>query len=212
MPLKRILIAVVFIMACLPAFAQHPFTQKLNDLATITFPDTPKLNKTAKNLYYSVEVNGVVYMASVGSWSSGPFDDFSHDLPDTAYAALIREVKGFSDGRVFFEKKIKINDLKADEYGYSSLSDSMTYYRYHRALYLKNKMIIFGFNAYDSLKIDQRALKDFYATFKVTLPNAADGQRTIADALFNFKAVLWAAIALVAGVGIIFIIKKFAQS
>jgi len=148
-------------------------------------------------------------MASVGSWSNGPFDTFTHDLPDTAYASLIREIKDFPEGRLFFQKKIKINNLKAAEYGFVSQTDSMNYYRYHRAIYLKNQMIIFGFNSFDSLKIDQNALKDFYATFKITAPDAANSQGTVADALFNLKAVMWAAIALLVGVAIIFIIKKF---
>jgi hypothetical protein len=209
--MKNIFVAIFIILGSRPVYAQHAVTQQLGTLAAVTFPDTPKMKKTTKGFYYSFENNGVEYMASVGSWSSGPFDNFTHDLPDTAYASLVREITGFPGAKLFYKRKIKINNLNGVEYGFVSQADSMNYYRYHRALYLKNKLIIYGFNSFDSLKIDQKALNDFYAAFKVTAPDSDRSQDTIADTLFNFKALMWAAIALLAGVGIIFIIRKFAQ-
>jgi len=208
--MKNIFIVLFIILGSRPVFAQRAVTQQLGTLAAITFPDTPKMKKTAKGFYYFFENKGVEYMASVGSWSSGPFDDFTHDLPDTAYASLVREITAFPGARLFYKRKIKIDKLNGVEYGFVSQADSMNYYRYHRALYLNNKLIIYGFNSFDSLKIDQKALNDFYATFKVILPDATAGQQTIADALFNLKTVMWAAIALLVGVLIIFAIKKLA--
>ena len=196
------------VLGCKVAFGQHPFTQDLKKLATITFPDTPQLKKTPGRVYYSFQSNEVIYMASVSSWYNGLEDNFTHDLTDTAYASLIREVNRLNDSKVFYQKKIKINGLKGIEYGFVSTDDSTKFYRYHRALFLKNTIIIYGINSFDSLKIDQKALNDFYATFKVILPDAAASQETIADALFNFKTVMWAVIALLAGVLIIFTLKK----
>jgi hypothetical protein len=94
------------------------------------------------------------------------------------------------------------------EYAFVSTDDSTKFYRYHRALFLKNTIIIYGINSFDSLKIDKKVLDDFYATFKVTAPDSDRSQDTIADTLFNFKTLMWAAIVLLAGVGIIFVFKK----
>jgi hypothetical protein len=206
--MKKILIAILLIAGSRLAYGQHPFTQNLNKLATVTFPDTPQTKKTPGRLYYSVQSNGVFYMASASSWFNGLGDNFTHDLTDTAYNSLIREVHRLNDSKLFYQKKIKINGLKGIEYGFVSTDDSTKFYRYHRALFFKNTLIIYGINSYDSLKINKKILDDFYATFKVTAPDADRSQDTIADILFNFKTLMWAAIALMVGVLIIFIIKK----
>jgi hypothetical protein len=109
---------------------------------------------------------------------------------------------------MFYKKKIIIDHLRGIEYGFVSLNDSVKYYRYHRALYLKNSLILYGFSSYDSTRIDPKALDSFYATFKVIAPDKDRSQETIADTLFNTKAALWAALALLTGVLIIFVIKK----
>jgi hypothetical protein len=90
--MKKILIVIFLILSCRQAFSQHPFTQDLKKLATITFPDTPHLKKTVGRVYYSFQSNGVIYMASANGWFNGPGDNFTHDLTDTAYASLIRQV------------------------------------------------------------------------------------------------------------------------
>jgi hypothetical protein len=206
--MRKILIVFLMILQYGAAWCQHPYTQGLKQLATITFPDTPKLNKTTTGSFYSYNSHGRIYMASCSKWSNGPGDEFTRDLADTAYASLIREVNGFPGIKMFYKKKIIIDHLRGIEYGFVSLNDSVKYYRYHRALYLKNSLILYGFSSYDSTRIDPKALDSFYATFKVIAPDKDRSQETIADTLFNTKAALWAALALLTGVLIIFVIKK----
>jgi hypothetical protein len=206
--MKKILIAIFMIFGCRLAFGQRPFTQDLKNLATVNFPDTPQLKRTPGRVYYSLQKNGVIYMASANGWFNGMGDNFTHDLTDTAYASLIREVNRLNESKLFYQKKITINGLRGIEYGFVSTDDSTKFYRYHRALFLNNTIIIYGINSFDSLRIDKKALDDFYATFKVTAPDSDRSQDTIADTLFNFKTLMWAAIALLGGVLIIFIIKK----
>jgi len=206
--MRKILIVFLLVFGVIPAYCQHPFTQDLKKLATIAFPDTPQVKKTPGRVYYSFQSKGVMYMASVSNYYNSVGDNFTHDLTDTAYASLLREVNRLNESKLFYQKKIKIDGLRGIEYGFVSKDDSSKYYRYHRALYLNNTLIIFGINSFDSLKIDQKALNDFYAAFKVTAPNAERSQETIADSLFNLKTLVWSVLALLAGVMIIFIIKK----
>jgi hypothetical protein len=206
--MRKIVIAFLLIFGSIPAYCQHPFIQDLKNLATITFPDTPQIKKTPGRDYYSFQTNGVMYMASVSRYYNSLGDKFTHDLTDTAYASLLREVSRLNESKLFYQTKIKINGLKGIEYAFVSTDDSSKYYRYHRALYLNNTLVIYGLNSFDSLKIDQTALHDFYAAFKVTAPNAERSQETIADSLFNLKTLMRSVLALLAGVMIIFVIKK----
>jgi hypothetical protein len=206
--MKKFVPLIFFALFPLISFGQKNYRQDLGRIAVITFPDTPKTTDLKPGLFYSVKKDEIVFFASVSEIHNSFNDHLTKHLIDSLYAAVIVGSLKRPDAKLIYKKNILVDNLKGIEYGFRSQKNLMTYYHYHRVIYINHTLIAYGLTSFDSLKNNNKELYDFYATFKVILPHSQISQQTIADALFNFKTVMWATIALLAGVLIIFVIKK----
>jgi hypothetical protein len=213
--MKKALLCFLVLLYSITAFCQHLYKQNLNHVAQITFPDTPKMQHDNAGTFYSVTVDRNIYLAQVAIAKKSLRDLFTSHLNDSIYSGVIEGTLTASKGKLLYKRKITVNGLDGVEFSYRAKIKSLNYYRYHQAFYFNNTLVLYGYWTPDSLQSDNKAIKAFFGTFKVTLPDDEVRQDNVSDIAFRFGYVLGifliVSVIVLMGFGIVFIIKKFAN-
>jgi hypothetical protein len=191
--------------------AQYKYTQKLGSLATVNLPDTPKIKKAEGTQLYIIQ-KGPIYIAQVGDVKGGLRDLFKKNILDSIYDGYVNgTLNSNKEAKLFYKDKIKINGHNGIEFGYTALFNGQKTYRYQHALCLNDTLLMCGIWASDSLSKDDPNLKPFFDGFKVKTSeqlnkaSATETARKIGKAL---ALLVFIAIPVLLGLGIVFIIRK----
>jgi len=169
--MRKIIITLVFFLNFSISYCQHYFKQNLGNIATVTFPDTPKTkNIQSVNLFYC-NYNNLFYIAQASALDSGLKDLSKDDSNDTLYNSFIQSELKSTNGKLFYKRAIKINALSGIEYGFSIISNGQAYYNYNNLFYINDKLVSYSIRSQDSLKKDDKKITTFFDTFKLTIPN-----------------------------------------
>jgi len=119
-----------------------------------------------------------------------------------------------SHGKLLYKKKITVKDLEGMEFGYTVNTHGQKFYGYSRTLYLNSVLLIIGRWSADSLKSDDKNLKEFFDTFKVKL-NSDDIRQDNTDEIaykvgYGIGTAAFIGVILLIGGLIVFIIRKVA--
>lgn len=190
-------------------YSQHVYRQELNQVATINFPDTPKATPTKVGIVYTLADSGRVYLAEASVIRKRFIDFFSDHFNDQLFAGVIEGSLKNTAGKIIYKKSIKVNGLDGIEFCYSAKIDSTIYYRYHQVFYLNNTLVFYGYWSSDSLRSDDKNLRSFFRTFKLT--GKTDNSTAlrlgyIAGKVFGVIIVI--GLILLVGLGAIYIIRK----
>ena len=210
--MKKVILFFLVLFYSTTAFCQQRYKQQLNHIATITFPDTPKMQRDSEDTFYSVAANGRVYVAQVGEAKKSLKELFTSHINDTIYAQIIEGSLTGTKGKLLYKKNIEVNGLDGVEFCYTAKVDSQKYYRYHQVFYFNNTLISYGYWTPDSSRSDNKALRAFFGTFKLTINDDDVRQDNVSDLAFRFGYVIGglAFIGVIAGIGfgIVFIARK----
>ena len=212
--MKKFLIAFLTVFYSITAFCQHGYKQDLNHIATITFPDTPNVGHNQMVTIYGETYNGVVYFVKVTPLHKSSQDMLVNHFNDSVYTGIITGSLNSSKGKLLYKKNIKINSLNGIEFCYMVKVGSVNDYRYHQVFYFNNTLILYGYWTADSLHSNNKDLKAFFGTFKLTIKN--DDIRQGNTKVVSYKAgeiirmFLIIALIVLLGFFTVFIIKKIA--
>jgi hypothetical protein len=205
--MKKLILFFLVLFYSITAFCQHSFKQNLKNVATIILPDTPKIEYTKRGTIYIVRKNRVIYISQVAQLNKNLEDFLTEHLADSIYEGFIKgSLK--DGGTLFYKKNIYVNGLHGIEFGYVKRYDSITSYRYHQSFYFNNILIANGFWSRDSLRSDNKEIKAFFSTFKLTIREVDVDQGNLADKVFNWRTVLIIGSIFLLGILIIYIIRR----
>jgi hypothetical protein len=211
--MKRYFVIVFIALAnSITAYSQHPFKQDLEGVATITFPDTTKVDTISTGKVYILNYNNTIYWAQHADIKEGVNDLLSNDNLDSTYNHFITGVLKGSKGKIIYKNNITINGLYGVELGFTTITKGRQYYCYQQTLYLNDDLISYSVWSLDSLKKDDKKITGFFKTFKLTI-NKDDIRQSKASKLgYKFGYVvgilLIIGIVVLLGFGVVYIIKK----
>jgi hypothetical protein len=178
--------------------------QDLQSEAQITFPDTPKVEFSDGVSYYISRNNNCLYFASVTDLNKINKDSLNESVPDGIYDQFISSTIKPLKGEVFYTKKIETAGSKGVSFNYRCAIKGDAYYCYQQVFHLNDALVSYSLMSRDSLKIDDKKIKSFFATFKLTPARAADLNRKsgiMAGILIIGSLTFWGAL-------VIYLIKK----
>jgi len=210
--MKKIIIILVFFLNFPIAYCQHPFKQNLGNIATVTFPDTPKTKNIEYVKLFYCNYNDLFYIAQASALDSGLKDLLKDDNNDTLYNSFIESELKSTNGKLFYKRAKKINTLTGIEYGFTIISNGQTYYNYNNLFYINDQLVSYSIRSQDSLKKDDKKINTFFDTFKLTVPNnevRQSGGQEIGYKLGHVVAVLLM-IGIICAIGglIVYIIMR----
>jgi len=209
--MKKVSIVILIILLSSTANAQHAYTQRLDKVATITFPDTPKVKKASLSKFYSTTVNGIYYLVQSVDVHKSLRDLFTPHLDDTVYSSFINATIRTTGGRLLYKHNINAHGLQGVEFAYTAISDSVKHFRYRQVFYFNNLLIINGLSSTDSLKAHDRLLNDFFNTFKLTITGDEVKQNDSIDLGRSFLYAIGIIIAIIVLILIIYTIVRITK-
>ena len=113
--MRKSLLTIIGTIAFLFGYSQHPYNQKLDDIAIITFPDTAEVNENASGKTFSCTYDGVLYQAQASKLGSSIKDLITDGKLSDVYAGFLSGLLKSTNGKLIYKKNIDINDLKGWE-------------------------------------------------------------------------------------------------
>jgi len=167
--MKKLFLIVFILFSTSFAYSQHLFVQTLDSVATITFPDTPKVQTEATYRIYMTNKAGIAYLAEVSPVQPSLRDMLSKDNLDTTYNGFLKGLLESSHGKLLYKKNITIHDLDGVEFGCESIVKDQKYYTYGRVVFFNNTLINYSVFSILPLNKTDKQLTSFFNTFKVTI-------------------------------------------
>jgi len=210
--MKKFIVAFIILINPITSYCQHPFLQNLVGIATITFPDTPKVKSISGERFFVLNYHNASYSAVGSSLESGVGDLLSKNN-DSAYnyfiSAMLKKVKG----KILYKNNISIQGIKGVEFGASGKTTlDQPFYSYHRLLSLNDFLIDYSFSSLDSIKKNDAKITSFFDTFKLTIKPSEIRQDNIEELAYKTGKIVGVILilGLIAGIGfaIVFIIRR----
>jgi hypothetical protein len=212
--MKKTLITAIIWLCSLAGYAQHQFVVKLKNIATVTFPDTAKTNITNLDTAYTCVKSGAIYLASATNAQKSVKDLLTSHVLDSIYNNVAVGTIQSSNGKILYKKKIFVKGLEGMEFGYTVNTNGQKLYGYSQTLYLNSVLLIVGRWSADSLKSDDKNLKEFFGTFKVKLKEDEIRQGNTDEIAYKvgygIGAAAFIGVILLIGGLFVFIIRKVA--
>jgi hypothetical protein len=210
--MKKKLIIIFLLSLSFSTYGQRSYLQNLDSVATITFPNTPSIENTETGKFYSLKIGDVIYIAQSDIAEKNFKDLFTRHLSDSIYDGVIEGTVTALKGKILYRKKISLKGLEGVEYGYKAKIKDSDYYCYQQAFFFNHNFILYGYWSPDSLKTNDKGLRTFFGTFKLTINDDEIRQGNASD--LGYKAGEFMVILLIIGVvvllgfGVVYIIKK----
>jgi hypothetical protein len=188
----KILIVFLISFTTIPTFAQHKYKQNLRDIATITFPDLPKkeVSSSLDTIYSFNEADtithsGAYYQAESFRVKKSWKDLFNEHFVDTLYNNEIKALISDEKGKLYYKASIDIDGIKGVEFCSTDNTRHETVYSYERIFYFNKTSIIYGVLSYDSLQKNDKNIRAFFDSFKITT-----SKKITQNDSFTFSAVI----------------------
>lgn len=203
--MRKILITLFILTNSVIGYCQHKFTQSLNSVAEVVFPDTPEVEFSNGATYYSYRDNqNDIYFAQVIDLKTISPGSFDPKLPDDIYNQFIRSAIDPLKGEVFYNSNIEIGGFKGVAFDYKCELKGNTYYGYQEVFHLNDDLLSYSLFTPDSLARDDKKIRSFFTTFKLTpvKAKAANKRASMMAGIFMISAIFfWIMVA-------VFIYKK----
>ncbi|MBD1384510.1 hypothetical protein IDJ75_04400 [Mucilaginibacter rigui] len=211
--MKKIFLIFFICISSFNAFCQLTYTQDLKHIAQIKFPDAPEIksSESGTTVYVYKDVQDIYY-AQVSPLEKSVKDLFTKDINNQIYNSFITGTIKSTKGKLIYKKNTLIDSLAGIEFLYTSDLLGEKKYSYNKLFFLNDTLLSFSIWATDSIKKDDKKANAYFNTFKITIPNdkiVSKNGTAIAIGLGKITAYLiFIAIPILLGFGIIFIIKK----
>ena len=206
--MKKVISILLISFFSLPAFCQLTYTQNLNNIAQIKLPGQPVIKNLPMGitLYYYI-TDSEIYFAQVAEYKKSLSELFTDDVNKKIYADYIIGNVHSSKGKLLYKKDILINGLNGVQYVYNSTLPKKKFVSYSRLVYLNNTLLNFSVLTRDTLTRDDEKIGQYFKSLKITIPRDSIYSTNSAEI---FKRFGIAAIAVLLGLGIWFILKRSA--
>ena len=210
--MRKILITLILLFLSVASYCQHPYKQNLQGIATITFPDTPKVKIISAQTFYILYQERSGYLCEAMPLNSSLRDLLSGDGIDTLYDSFINGVLTTTQGHIFYKNNIIVNNLKGVEFGLKSITKGKIYYSYQNVFYLNDVLINYSYLSLDSISKNDKKIANFFETFNLTIHKNEIRQSNAAE-LGHITGKIIAVLTIIGlialfGFGIVFIIRK----
>jgi hypothetical protein len=214
--MKNKFIFLILLLHPFASFCQRSYKADLNQLGTITFPDTPKYKQVKASDFYSLSSNRGVDIAEVTPINKRFKDFFTSHLTDSVYKRVVDGSLKIAKGKLLYKKNIRVNGVDGIAFGYTSKFNGVNYYRYHQSFFFNKTLILFGYWSRDSLQTDDKDLKAFFGSFKLSI-KASDISQDNAPTFVPYLAygigfVLFFVIVGLLVFAVVFVAKKMSRS
>jgi hypothetical protein len=210
--MKKIFIIISILLFSFNAYCQHGYNIDFQHVATITFPNTPKSQTTKAGVLYTYAENERLYIAQASIIKKRGVDLFKSHLDDSIYAGVITGSLQRSQGKLVYKKNIEANGISGVEFCYLAKIGDVNYYRYHQTFYFNNVLVLYGYWSPDSLKANDKDLRTFFGTFKLTIKDEEVRQGNASELGYKtgeiIGVLLIIGIVVLLGFGVVYIIKK----
>lgn len=167
---NTLIICFITLFTALDAFSQSSFIQSLNNIGTITLPNTPQIKIRKKDTIYFTSFNGYTYILQVASLQNKSLVIFGNNTNlEKLYNSITAGTLHGANAQLIYKKNIQIHNLIGVEFGYKSEKKAGAYYGYNQVFYLNNTLINYSLHSIDSLSTDNYNLKTFFNSFKLVL-------------------------------------------
>ncbi len=167
--MRKIIIIIAIILSTIKAYSQHPFDQNLNNVAKITFPDTPKAQRAETYTIYMLKKDDLVYLAEGSPMNQSLRDLFLSGGLDSIYNGFIKGFVKSSNGKLLYKTPTNSNGLDGVEFECIGFKNDQKYYTHNKVFFFNNSLIDYSVLYRDSLqKNDKRAIS-FFDSFKLTI-------------------------------------------
>jgi hypothetical protein len=198
------------------AFGQLNYTQDLKHIAHIQFPAKPDTVEDVplQMVMYHYSAEHEIYSAQALPTEKTFKDLFTKDVNNKFYKRFIKGVLKGSKGELVYKRNILVDSLEGMEYLYKFDRFGEKCYSYNQVVFFNKMLMNFSISSLDSLKRDDKKLKAYFNSFKITVPDndiVSKNDTEIVVILAKYTAyVIMIAIPVLLGLGIVFVIRRFA--
>ncbi|HZY39424.1 MAG TPA: hypothetical protein VFE53_22365 [Mucilaginibacter sp.] len=210
--MKKIVPLILVVLLPFAAFSQQAYKLDLNHIATISFPDTPRLELSSGQRVYTLTHGDSLYIAC-----ATPINRFlglfGSALNNSFYTGVIKGTLKQSHGKLLYRRSIQMNNINGVEFAYKAVFDSVNYYCYHQAFNVKSTLVFYGYWSRDSLQNDDKKMRAFFGSFKLTDSQPAGPRTSVAYKMgFALGIILIVGVIILVGIGIVFLIRRLTKS
>ena len=213
--MKKIFTTFLILFFAVEAFCQLNYTQDLEHIAQIKFPAAPKIEKIDFGVIaYQYKSEHEIYIANIISNEKTLTQLFAEDANREIYNEYISKYLAEIKGKLIYKKNISMTNLDGIEYQYSTNAFGWKSYSFNRLFFLNDTLVSFSIFLPDSLKKNDKKIDTYFSSFKITIPAnhiASNNQTEKISGLAKLAAyIIFIAIPVLIGLGIVFLIKKIA--
>ena len=206
--MKRILHLILFALIPFAAYSQHGYQLDLNQLGTITFPDTPKSTLTGNSKVFTLADDSVIYVATTAP-NSQALGVFGSALNDSFYNGVIRGSLKQAHGKLIYRNGIQLKNFTGVEFAFKGVVDSVNYYVYYQAYNIKNTLVLYGYWSRAPLQSGDKKMRTFFDSFRPSKNAFTISVNPVAGQLRRALWILFIVLGvLLAGVAALLIITK----
>ncbi|OOQ61889.1 hypothetical protein [Mucilaginibacter pedocola] len=213
--MKKVLLALSFLIVTVQSFAQLSYQQQLSRLAQIQFPDTPSYSTPAQGMSaYTLTHGGIAYVAAISPANSGLKNAISGNSLEALYDDFIEGNLNSTSGKLIYKKEVPIEKLKGLQFSYKGVTPASKedFYGYQQVVFLNDTLFTYAVVSPKELKPDDKNIREFFTSFKLNAK--ADEISQDADEQVAFKTgqiigkFTGVAIVIIVLGGIVFLIVK----
>lgn len=211
--MKKIFTIFFILFFAAKAFCQLTYTQDLEHIAQIKFPDTPKIERIDfGGIAYQYKIEHEIYIANIIPNKKTLMEHFAVDANKKIYNEYISKYLDEIKGKLIYKKNIPMANLDGIEYHYSTNAFGWKSYSFNRLIFLNDTLINFSIFSPDSLKRNDKKIDTYFSSFKITIPAnhiASNNKTETINGLAKLTAYLiFIAIPILIGLGIVFLLRK----
>jgi len=209
--MRKALLTFIILSLTAKSFCQLNYTLKINDLAQINFPDTPLIKQMPGNVtvygYQGIEES---YIFQISSFRRTDNDLFRKDANNKFYTEQINEVLDHLKAKPIYRKNILINGIDGAEYAYSFNAGEVKLFSYNQIVFFNDTILDYYVLSRDSLQENNDKIQSYFSSFKITEAKKNLITTNQDRSIRIFEILIWIAVIILLGLGIVFLIKKTA--
>lgn len=192
--MKRLILSLLFAIHSLFAWCQysHNYIQNIQQIARVTFPDTPKMSTTKSGVIYTLKYNGLVYATSFGV--ANGLGDFVNPRPlDSFYNDGIKGITQDTSAKLIYKKVIVAEGVKGLEFECITNGINNNSYLFSREFFFNQRMVVQMIWFPHAVQRNDNRINTFFNTFKLSIKPSEIQQGTSA---IIFSAIKYALIVI----------------
>ena len=150
------------------------------------------------------------YIFQISSFRRTDNDLFRKDANNKFYTEQINEVLDHLKAKPIYRKNILINGIDGAEYAYSFNAGEVKLFSYNQIVFFNDTILDYYVLSRDSLQENNDKIQSYFSSFKITEAKKNLITTNQDRSIRIFEILIWIAVIILLGLGIVFLIKKTA--